>query len=80
MHCSNTKTYKYLGVVFDSAGTFSSTEVNMQDLGLNSMFKVISMDLFDKNVRPVCVYGSEIWGQMQVSSTITPEKLLDKLF
>ena len=88
---TNTKTYKYLGVVFDSAETFSLAKANMQDRGLKAMIKVksvvdreamfplISMDLFDKTVKPVCLYGSEIWGQMPVSTTITPGELLDKL-
>ena len=89
---TNTKTYKYLGVVFDSTGTFSSAKANMLDRGLKAMFKVksvvdrevmsplVSMDLFDKTVKPVCLYGSEIWGQIPVSDTITPVELIDKLF
>ena len=45
-----------------------------------AMSPLISMDLFDKTVKPVCLYGSEIWGQMPVSPTIAPRELLDKLF
>ena len=42
------------------------------------MSPLVSMDLFDKTVKPVCLYGSG--GQIPVSDTITPVELIGKLF
>ena len=81
-HLEYTNTYKYLGVVFDSAGNFNQARNNMYERGQKALFKLksvidrdflspkISLDLFDKTVKPVCLYGSEIWSCLNVSNTI----------
>ena len=58
-----TSTYKYLGVVFDSAGNFNAAKSNMYERGQKALFKLksvidreflspkISLDLFDKTVK-----------------------------
>ena len=45
-----------------------------------AMSPLVSMDLFDKTVMSVCLYGSEIGGQIPFSDNITPVELVEKLF
>ncbi|KAK3087181.1 hypothetical protein FSP39_002749 [Pinctada imbricata] len=75
-----TNTYKYLGIVFDSSGNFTQAKLNMNERGNKALFKLksvidrdflspkISLDLFDKTVKPVCLYGSEIWGSVTMKN------------
>ena len=70
---TNTSKYKYLGVIFDSTGNFHPAKKNMYDRGAKALYKLksvidreimspkISFDLFNKTVKPVCLYGSEMW-------------------
>ena len=39
---TNTKTYKYLGIVFDSAGNFNQARINMNERGQKAMYKLKS--------------------------------------
>ena len=87
-----TSTYKYLGVVFDSAGNFNAAKSNMYERGQKALFKLksvidreflspkISLDLFDKTVKPVCTYGSEIWSCLTTSlnSNYSIDQLMKK--
>ena len=87
-----TSTYKYLGVVFDSAGNFNAAKSNMYERGQKALFKLksvidheflspkISLDLFDKTVKPVCTYGSEIWSCLttSLSSNYSIDQLMKK--
>ena len=71
---ANTKTYKYLGIVFDSAGNFNQARINLNERGQKAMYKLksavdrsilnpaVAINLFDKTVKPVCLYGAEILG------------------
>ena len=66
--------YEYLGVVFNFNGKFSKalseriTPARKAMFGLNA--KAVSLqlppdiqiDLFDKMILPICLYGSEVWG------------------
>jgi hypothetical protein len=71
----NVRSYTYLGITFSVSGAF--TEAKPQHLykkGLKAYFKLIqSVDghkpniktlihIFDHTVKPVLMYGSEIWG------------------
>ncbi|KAK3082441.1 hypothetical protein FSP39_009605 [Pinctada imbricata] len=70
---TNTSKYKYLGVIFDSTGNFHPAKKNIYDRGAKALYKLksvidreimspkISFDLFNKTVKPVCLYGSEMW-------------------
>ena len=65
--------YKYLGVLFTSSGVFTKATENLYHRGLKAFFKLrrqISHSnvkcstyahLFDTMVKPVLLYGSEIW-------------------
>ena len=44
------------------------------------MSPLVSMDLLDKTFKPVCLYGSEICGQIPFSDNITHVELVEKLF
>ena len=65
----------YLVLTLSSRGKFAQTQSNLSDRGLRAMHKLFSdthelyapepsflCALFDKLVKPVLLYGSEIWG------------------
>ena len=66
--------YKYLGILFSSSGTVSYCQNDLYKRGLKANFKIskcfgdlhqnvdIVLRLFDHTVKPVLLYGSEIWG------------------
>ena len=67
------QSYPYLGVELSWNGTFRTAEKTMTSKAQKAMFKLrtllygsdikpsISLKLFDQLVKPVCLYGSEIW-------------------
>ena len=77
----NVKTYKYLGVVFAASGSFSHARTDLYKRALKAFFKLISifgdlspdidtsLHIFDHTVKPILLYGSEIWGLCSPSST-----------
>ena len=66
--------FKYLGVVFKSNGYFNNCKLHLKEQALKAMFALLSkgrilqlpvdimLDLFDKTVLPIMLYGCEIWG------------------
>ena len=78
------KDFKYLGVFFSKAGTFNYNNKQQYDKGIKALYSVLSkckrnhlsiscqMDLFDKIIQPILLYGCEIWG---FSNTSLLEKL-----
>ena len=66
--------FKYLGVVFKFNGKFDLCKERLLNLGKKAMFNVIikcrkfnlpvdlQLDLFDKMVIPILIYGCEVWG------------------
>ena len=68
------KTYKYLGVLFSRSGSFLATRKYLREQGTKSMYSLIrkcrfnnlsiecQLDMFDKIVVPILLYGSEVWG------------------
>ena len=70
----NVKEFKYLGVVFSRTGSFSKTKKHLCEQAQKAMYGIIrkirqfklpvdcQLDLFDKVVVPVLLYGSEVWG------------------
>ena len=88
----NTKVYKYLGVLFDSSGNFNQARLNMNDRGQKAMYKLKSaidrtliepsviLNLFDKTVKPVCLYGSEIWGSINIPQNCSPREFINKMY
>ena len=69
-----TNTYKYLGVVFSSNGKFEEAKRDLLHRGYKAMFSLLakfklakpsfqtSMHLFDYIIKPVLLYGADIWG------------------
>jgi hypothetical protein len=65
---------KYLGILFKFNNNFDLCTKNLHDQGQKAMYAMLSkacrfqldietqLELFDKLVQPVCLYGSEIWG------------------
>jgi hypothetical protein len=68
------KEYKYLGLMFACSGKFNVAKKDLLQRGYKAMFKLTSMfkgtspkyytymHLFDQIVKPVLLYGSEVWG------------------
>lgn len=93
--------YRYLGLHFSASGTFSYAKSELYKKGLKAYFKLCknilnlhpciktSLHLFDHTIKPILMYGSEIWGIYNPTSskfrngisfekmykTIEPEKL-----
>ena len=71
--------YKYLGVILNYNGSFRLALDNLRSQASRAMFSLISktrrlglsietqLDLFDKTILPIMLYGCEIWGFTDVS-------------
>ena len=72
--------YKYLGILFSSSGTFPYCQNDLYKRGLMANFKIgkcfgdlhqnvdTVLRLFDHTIKPVLLYGSEIWGTINTAS------------
>ena len=70
----NVNEYKYLGVYLSKSGSFKSAKQHIAEQANKALFALlkksrtlglpsdIQIDLFDKTVKPILLYGSEIWG------------------
>lgn len=68
------KEYKYLGILLGQSGSFLVTKKHIAEQASKAMFSLlrkiktlclpfdIQIDLFNKIVKPVLLYGCEIWG------------------
>lgn len=68
------KEYKYLGVLLGQSGSFQISKKYIAEQGNKAMFSLlrkiknlslpfdIQIDLFNKIVKPVLLYGCEVWG------------------
>lgn len=66
--------FTYLGVIFSRTGSFSKAKKAQAEKATHAMYDVIrkgrkhnlsiecQLDLFDKIVKPILLYGSEVWG------------------
>ena len=66
--------FKYLGVYFNTKGTFSETKVHLSEQATKVMFFLLKkwqqfdipvdlmLELSDKSVVPILLYGCEGWG------------------
>ena len=67
--------FVYLGVVFTPSGAFSNAQKTISDQARKAMFKLLKyirsfvsikpsvcIELFDELVKPVLMYGAEVWG------------------
>jgi hypothetical protein len=74
------KAYKYLGVVFSASGSMSTARQNIHDRARKALFKLnsctrdsavspaLALKLFDQLIKPICLYGAEIWGTEDLSA------------
>ena len=70
----NVRSYTYLGIKFHCSGSFTEAKHNLYCRGLKAYFKLSKafsvqkpniktfFHVFDHTVKPVILYGSEIWG------------------
>jgi hypothetical protein len=90
------QTYKYLGIPFSASGTFGHAKSELYLKSLKASFKLIKsfgdltpsvktcLHLFNHTVKPILLYGSEIWGQFASShkllNPMSDDYILNKLF
>ena len=70
------KEFSYLGIAFSMSGSFSNAIQTLKDKANKAMYPLVdtvfkfslgvptSMNLFEKLIQPVVLYGSEIWGAL----------------
>ena len=68
------KSYPYLGIEFSSSGSFKLAQQKLTNKAMKALFKLkqllydsnlkpdTSLKLFDQLIKPICLYGAEIWG------------------
>ena len=68
------KEYKYLGIFFSKSGSFAKTKKYLSEQANKAMFSLLrkirrlnlpismQIDLFNKIIKPILLYGSEIYG------------------
>ena len=89
----NVHSYRYLGLQFSASGSFTLARANLYNKGLKAYFKLVkdilsfqpsvntSMHIFDHTVKPVLLYGSEVWGALNPSSPrLRNDVSLDKIY
>ena len=85
----NVRSYTYLGVSFSTSGNFKEAKYDLYRKGLKAYFKLRKsfeqykpkiktlLHVFDHTIKPVLLYGSEIWGIFGVKKF---KKLKDVFF
>ena len=80
MEIEHSLSYKYLGVLFNASGSFVNCQHDLYKRGLKAFFKLVKsfgvdkpnvnilIHLFDHTVKPVILYGSEIWGTINTEA------------
>jgi hypothetical protein len=75
------KSYKYLGIEFSASGSMTPARQNIKDRARKALFKLkactrdsaispaLALKLFDQLIKPVCLYGSAIWGTENLNAT-----------
>ena len=77
--------YCYLGIIFSEKCTFKAAIENLYNKGLKSYFKLIkildplpsaktSLHLFDHLIKPILLYGCEIWGPCHLKPPQPPKE------
>ena len=66
--------YKYLGIIFSRSGSFAAAKKHIAEQGNKAVFALlrkinslslpfdIQIELFNKTIKPILLYGCEIWG------------------
>ena len=70
----NVENYKYLGLYFTRSGSIYKTKIYIAEQANKALFSLLrkikrlvlpfelQIDIFNKTVKPILLYGSEIWG------------------
>ena len=69
--------YTYLGICFNSSGSFSDAISKLYEKSLKAMYALMQLALpdmdiktllylFDHTVKPVMLYGAEVWGSSHI--------------
>ncbi len=73
--------YKYLGVLMHASGSMRPAQQNIRHRALKALFKLrqlirgvnvspgLCLKLFDKLIKPICMYGCEIWANNSLMKT-----------
>ena len=68
------KHFNYLGILLNRTGNFNMAIKSQADKGRRAMYEILKkgklhklsiscqLDIFDKVVKPILLYGSEVWG------------------
>ena len=76
----STSTYKYLGVLLNINGSFTTAQLDLSHRGQKAAFKLKSMyknaspnfntnmHLFDHIIKPIMLYASDIWGHTYIKN------------
>ena len=84
------QTYKYLGILLSSNGKLTNAKMDLGKRGqkavfkLRSMFKQANVDhstlihLFDHTIKPILLYGSEIWGHTLLNKGLINTNILER--
>jgi len=79
--------YTYLGIIVSAAGTFKANNKYLSGKGLKALFGIkqsldkataslpVRNKLFDACVKPILLYGSEIWGALKSPKTCPIESV-----
>ena len=80
--------YKYLDIHFTASGTFTIAKHELYKKALKAFFKLrkdflslnpgrkTCINVFDHTIKPMLVYGSEVWGVFNVTSARFGEYLM----
>ncbi len=75
------KEYSYLGMIFSVSGNFTTAKKSLTGKGLKAHFKLcrslgrgsphvkMGLHVFDHVVKPVLLYGSEVWGAFDTGNS-----------
>ena len=75
--------YKYLGIIFSSSGSFTNCQNDLYKRALKAYFKLVKcfgnikpkihtlLHLYDHTVKPVLLYACEIWGTINTDTIST---------
>ena len=81
--------YKYLGIYFGRTGSYVSAKKHIAEQANKAIFALmkkiryldlpldIQIDLFNKTIKPILLYGSELWG---ISNIDTIERIQMKFY
>ena len=82
------KSYRYLGIIFSNSGSFNMAISDLKIKATKASFKLrkiidtnhlspkVAMSLFNSLIKPIILYGAEIWGVTFCAPTL--QKMLKK--